>query len=255
MIEINSYADGKLISMETINQWEAKRLVVVMDLIHRLLDIKPPPADKKDTRTREEQIDDLTELKIKHSDKILKKMEFYFCISGIATWIPSFLSFGKRKFSAVDVVISGTDLSIATFKQRMDLLMLDEDLQYVKMRLAACPDHHLLANVDEYTMVVVEATGGSPMPSRFYIRSGDMEGLRSVTEPGFEILMIGAARIQGGRVIGGIRHQIRKEGDSLKLKFLVEFPFLLPDFMIKQHQLHLMCEFNHWVRNVLSMRP
>jgi hypothetical protein len=140
------------------------------------------------------------------------------------------------------------------FLDKLNHIMLNEGEEFSKMRLMACPDHYLIANTGGNTQEVIETTGGSPFPTQFYICYGDATGLLSQMDPAFDVQLFGVARTRGGTVIGGVRHQIRKESDGLRLRLLVEFPALVLNWMIRQHQLHLMCEFNNWVRDVLAMR-
>ncbi|KAF8942679.1 hypothetical protein BGZ46_006707, partial [Entomortierella lignicola] len=167
--------------------------------------------------------------------------------------IVNFLSFGRRKYSVVEIAISGVDIKAAAFLEKLNHIMLNEGLEYSKMRLMACPDHYLIVNTGENTQEVIETTGGSPFPTQFYIRYGDDEGMRSQRDPTYDEQLFGVARTKSGTVIGGVRHQIRNESNGLRLKLLVEFPALIFNWMIRQHQAHLMCEFNNWVEDVLAM--
>ncbi|KAK9703469.1 hypothetical protein K7432_010723 [Basidiobolus ranarum] len=249
-VEINTYADGKLVPYEMIREWEAKRLAHVTSFVHRLLNIKEEYGDQ----TLDEQRNSLAELKIKvGKDKMRKKLGFYLSLSQLVMQIASFLSFGRRKYSVVEIAIGGVDLEPSKFLDKLNHIMLNDDIKYDKMRLMACPDHHLIANTGNNTQEVIETTGGSPFPTQFYICYGETEGLRSEKDPTYDVQLFGVARTKSGAVIGGVRHQIRKESGGLRLKLLVEFPALILNWMIRQHQKHLMCEFNNWVRDVLEM--
>ncbi|KAK3821939.1 MAG: hypothetical protein J3R72DRAFT_27901 [Linnemannia gamsii] len=250
MLEIKTYADGKLVPYETIRQWEAKRLAHVTSFVHRLLSIKPQHG----AQTMDEQRSSLAELTIETGeDKLRKKLSFYLSVSHLMLRIGSFLSFGRRKYSIAEIAISGVDLEPSAFLDKLNHIMRSESVECAKMRLMACPDHHLLANLGENIQEVIETTGGSPLPAQFYIRHGDTEGMRSQKDPAYDVQMVGVARTKSGAVIGGVRHQIRKESDGLRMKLLVEFPATVPNYMIRQHQAHLMCEFSNWARDVIAM--
>ncbi|KAK3804842.1 MAG: hypothetical protein J3Q66DRAFT_361642 [Benniella sp.] len=251
MVQINTYADGILVPDETIRQWEAKRLAHATNFVYRKLSMRQPVG----AQTTDEQKRSLAELKIEMGeDKVRKMLGFYLGLSQLVMKVASFLSFGRRKFSVVEVAVSGVDLDPSVFLDKLNHIMLNEGEEFSKMRLMACPDHYLIANTGENTQEVIETTGGSPLPTQFYICYGDATGLRSQMDPAFDVQLFGVARTRGGTVIGGVRHQIRKESDGLRLRLLVEFPALVLNWMIRQHQLHLMCEFNNWVRDVLAMR-
>lgn len=250
-MQINTYVDGKEVPYETIIQWEAKRLAQVAKFVHRLLGIK----QQHGAQAMGEQRNSLADLKMKMGeDQIRKKLGFYLGLSQVVMKIGSFLSFGRRKYSVVEVAVSGVDLEPSAFLDGLNHIMLDDGAEYNRMRLKACPDHYLVANIGENTQEVIETTGGSPFPTQFYIRYDDTEGLRSQKDPTYDVQLFGVARTKSGTVIGGVRHQIRKESNGLRLKLLVEFPALTPNWMIRQHQAHLMCEFNNWVNDVLAMR-
>ncbi|KAF9539340.1 hypothetical protein EC957_005530 [Mortierella hygrophila] len=203
----------------------------------------------------DEQRKSLAELKIRMGeDQVRKKLGFYLGLSQFVMKIASFLSFGRRKYSVVEVAVSGVDLEPSAFLDELTHIMMSEGTEYSKMRLMACPDHYLVANIGENTQEVIETTGGSPLPTQFFIRYGDAKGLRSQKDPTYDVQLFGVARTKDGTVIGGVRHQIRKESDGLRMKLLVEFPALIPSWMIRQHQAHLMCEFNNWIRDVLAVR-
>ncbi|KAF9122987.1 hypothetical protein BG015_005430, partial [Linnemannia schmuckeri] len=237
MVEINTYADGKVVPYKTISQWEAKRLAHVTNFVHCQLGVKRP----LDVKTIDEQRCGLAEMKIEMGeDKVRKMLGSYLGFTQLVMEIASFLSFGRRKYSIVEVAISGVDLDPSTFLDKLNHIMLDKDVEYSKMRLMACPDHYLIANIGENTQEVIETTGGSPFPTQFYICYGDAEGLRSQKDPTYAVQLFGAARTKRGTVIGGVRHQIKQEIDGLRLKLLVEFPALVPNWMIRQHQAHLM---------------
>ncbi|KAF9173568.1 hypothetical protein BGX21_004003 [Mortierella sp. AD011] len=250
MVEINTYADGKVVPYKTINEWEAKRLTHATNFVRRQLGMKEPLG----VQTMDEQRSRLAEMKIEMGeDKVRKMLGFYLGFSQFMIEIVSFLSFGRRKYSVVEVTVSDVDISPSAFYDKLIHIMMDDSVEYSRMRLMACPDHYLLANAGENTQEVIETTGGSPLPIQFYICNGDSEGLRSQKDSTYDVQFFGVARTKRGTPIGGVRHQIRQEVNGLRLKLLVEFPVLIPNWMIRQHQKHLMCEFGHWIRDVLAI--
>ncbi|KAG0004583.1 hypothetical protein BGZ80_005597, partial [Entomortierella chlamydospora] len=250
MVEINTYADGKVVSYKTISQWEAKRLTHATKFVRRQLGMKEPLS----VQTMDEQRSRLAEMKIEMGeDKVRKMLGFYLGFTQFVMEISSFLSFGRRKYSVVEVAVSGVNIDPSAFLDKLNHIMLNDGVEYSRMRLMACPDHYLIANTGANTQEVIETTGGSPFPTQFNICYGDADGLRSQKDPTYDVQLFGAARTKRGTLIGGVRHQIRQEVDGLRLKLLVEFPALVPNWMIRQHQKHLMCEFNHWVRDVLAI--
>ncbi|CAO3608061.1 unnamed protein product [Cunninghamella blakesleeana] len=243
MVKVNSYANGKLFSKETVTQWELKRL----EQVSKWFEVK---AEENKHILR----NNLTEIKLAIGDNELRnKLKFYLMISSFISSIVSFLSFGKRAFSIVEIVIEDTELKPKEFINKLNLILMDNSIKYNKMKLMACPDHYLILTTGETTQEVIETTGGSPFPSQFFITYGDGEGLQSKKDPDYDEQIFGVARTKGGTVIGGVRHQVKKEANGLRVKLLVEFPSLVRPEMIKEHQMHLMCEFNNWINDILQM--
>lgn len=44
-----------------------------------------------------------------------------------------------------------------------------------------------------------------------------------------------------------MRHQFTRTENGFAARLLVEFPVAAPHLYIKYHQMHLACEFSHWV--------
>ncbi|KAF9969278.1 hypothetical protein BGZ73_008461 [Actinomortierella ambigua] len=223
--------------------------------VSRLLGLKS--INSQQGATLDDQRQRLAEIKCQlGDDKVRQTLGTYLALSQVMTNVVSFLSFGRRKFSIVEIVISGTDMDAATFLTTLESIFFSHTDESKMMRLNACPDHYAMGLTKDNTLEIIETTGGSPLPAQIFFRKGDETGMLSKRDPTYEVQMHGAARSKNGRVIGGIRHQIRKEpnGAGLRVRLLIEFPILMPDYMIRHHQSHLMCEFNHWFRDVLDMR-
>lgn len=239
MIEINTYANNKFIEIEKIRKWEEKRMKNVYDILNLV--------------QNKQNLNNLAELKIAiGEDEIRNKLNFSLNISNFISKIISFLSFGKRKYSIVEIEINNIELQPIEFIHRLNLIMLNNDTKYNKMRLRACPDHYLISNTNENEQEVIETTGGSPFPAQIYITYDDEEGLQSKKDSTYDEQIFGVARSKNGTIIGGVRHQVKKELNGLKIKLLVEFPALILNYMIKEHQIHLMCEFNNWIRDIIN---
>lgn len=241
MVEINTFADNKLIPPEKIKQWETSRLLHVSKFLRGSSD--PTARLKQADFDLEDQKQKLAEFKFAlGEEEIRKRLGFTLRLTSLAMSIISFLSFGKRKYSIVELAIIGVDFSTEEFFRRWNLLMEGKDVKYDEMRIKSCADHYIIKTKDG-VQEVIETTGGSPFPTQFFIRYDDEEGMKSKMDSSYDSQMVGVARTINGTVIGGVRHQLRKESDGLRLKALVEFPVLTADYMIKQHQYHLMCEF------------
>jgi len=128
-------------------------------------------------------------------------------------------------------------------------LMLRDAADNDAVNLAACPDHYLLEPNGD-TLEVIETTGGSPFASQFFLRYGDEAGLIAAADPSFSHQSFGTARLKDGTAIGGVRHQFRDANGEVHARLMVEFPYATPTFMIRQHQIHLACEFLYWFERI-----
>ncbi len=113
--------------------------------------------------------------------------------------------------------------------------------------LHACPDHYVIARDDRGRQLVIETTGGSPLPGAFVVDYDDVSELRTPPDPSFPVQVAGVARLADGLAIGGVRHQFRDEGQGFRARLTVEFPSTLPRRMIAAHCWHLACEFSNWI--------
>ncbi|NKY41892.1 hypothetical protein [Nocardia cerradoensis] len=111
----------------------------------------------------------------------------------------------------------------------------------------ACPDHYLVRGLPDGRQEVVETTGGSPAATRFLIdyTAGDI--LTIPIDPDYPIQIAGAATLDDGLVIGGVRHQFRDRDGALDALLTVQFPATVPTRLIRQHQWHLAAEFSNWI--------
>lgn len=76
-----------------------------------------------------------------------------------------------------------------------------------------------------------------------------MDALNSIRNQEYEYQSAGVARTSDGRAGGGggVRHQFTRTENGFAARLLVEFPVAAPHLYIKYHQMHLACEFSHWV--------
>ena len=113
--------------------------------------------------------------------------------------------------------------------------------------LGACPDHYIITKDKLGRQLVVETTGGSPLPARFTVDYDDVSSLSTQSDPAYPIQVAGVARLSDGLVVGGVRHQFRQEGIGFRALLTVEFPHASPGYMIAQHRWHLATEFSNWI--------
>lgn len=157
----------------------------------------------------------------------------------------------QRKFSVTDIIIPQSERTPIEVMTAINDIMLINTAAHRKINLATNPDHFVLQETAKNVQEVLEITGGSPLPTHFFAHYGDEEGLQSQLSEGFHVQAAGTARLADGTIVGGVRHQIKEEAAGLHFRALVEFPVLVPNTMIRQHQYHLACEFRGWLSAVL----
>ncbi len=185
-------------------------------------------------------------------DVFRKLLKQRYSVGNAASRVAATLSRGKRKFSVTEFIISESELSPEKVMSEIEKVMLENTPEHLYMNLATNPDHFVLISPAENIQEVLEITGGSPLPNRFFAHYGDEEGLKSSLSSGYQVQAPASARLEDGTIIGGVRHQVKKEGNGFRFKALVEFPSFLPNDMIRQHQFHLACEFRQWIGYVLD---
>ncbi|MDB5708943.1 MAG: hypothetical protein JWL96_1013 [Sphingomonas bacterium] len=152
------------------------------------------------------------------------------------------MSGSKRRFSVCEIeVATGSASQFARWFDDRNILN-DE-----RAMIDACPDHYIIARDDLGRQLVVETTGGSPLPGEFTVDYADLSSLHMPADPSYPHQVAGVARLGDGLAIGGVRHQFRQEGDGFRALLTVEFPARVPRKMIAQHRWHLAAEFSNWI--------
>jgi len=238
-VPITFSIDGRQVPESHIDAWEQRRLKAVL----RRLDAPiPTTIDLKALRVA------LAERKRSIGyGQLTKRLRIGLLI---ADWMAKLLNSisGNRRASCV-VTAHVDGLSAEQAARGLESLWLSPSPADDLVNLAACPDHYALVPRDGECLEVIEATGGSPLPTRFFV-DRDESGLTTPRDSSYPQQAAGTARLKDGTVIGGIRHQLRDTASGLEARLCVEFPARMPRYLIRQHQLHLACEFRHWFRHL-----
>lgn len=240
--------DGQVVTKEKIDEWELGRLKKEYKFLKKHgFKFSRKFASYLDNKDIDEARSELGELKANYTPETFRKLLKRKCdIGNFASKIAITLSRG-RKYSITEFVIPDSDRTPQEVMNSIEKIMLENTEEHLYMNLATNPDHFVLISTAKNVQEVVEITGGSPLPNRFFAHYGDETGLTSKLGEGFTVQAAGAAKLEDGTVIGGVRHQIKKEGSGLRFRALVEFLSLLPNYMLKKHQYHLACEFRQWL--------
>lgn len=246
--------NGENISHECINNWEHKRMVASYKQLSKIKDSNFCSEFEKWIEYKEIDLmrDEILNVKMNLGiDTIREKLKMKSKVGNFFSKL-SKVSGKKRKHSITEIIIPKTGLSPQELLDRIIEIMMINNDSHLAINLNTNPDHYVLQSISENIQEVLEITGGSPLPTHFFAHYGDTEGLTSNFDKNFDVQVPGAARLKDNTLIGGVRHQVRKEGEGLRFRALVEFPAILPNFMIEEHQFHLACEFGHWITAVLN---
>ncbi|MDC6266473.1 hypothetical protein [Lysinibacillus fusiformis] len=232
------YIDGKDITKVQLTQWKRERVKKVFKTLgYKSAEINNP----------DRMIDKLTDLKMDYSyQEMYNKLESKLKLSEIMMRMAAALSRNRRKFSWTEIYLDGITAEEAI--KGIENLMLNQSDENNRVNLSACPDHYALRPLGEKELEVIETAGNAPLPSQFFIVFDDETGLQTPRDHSYEYQSVGVARLKDGRVIGGVRHQIKDTKTGIKVKLSVEFPALSPTSLIKSHQMHLACEFSYWLQ-------
>ncbi len=223
---------------DAVLAWEVRRLAVV----RKRLGLAPSNAPRAIQRK------ELLERKVSLGHGGLRKLlgrKLWW--SEKVTRFSAAVSGKSRRFSVCEIeVAQGSAAHFAKWFE--DRNILDDE----RAMIDACPDHYIIARDEQGRQLVVETTGGSPLPGEFTVDYDDISSLQTIADPSYQFQVAGVARLHDGLAIGGVRHQFRQEGNGFRAKLTVEFPGSVPAHMIAEHRWHLAVEFSNWIEAALA---
>lgn len=229
--------DGNYISRSDLDDWMVRRIRYVEGQLG---------FEKMEDGDAEDMLAALTEEKLALSyDDIVGKLSSHLSMAEWMTDRIIDISGGKTKNCITVITVEGVDLD--TFLAEFDRLQSENSPENLAVNLAVAPDHYYLGVTEDGQLEVIETCGNTPVQSRFFITYGDMDALNSIWDQKYEYQSAGVARTSAGRVEGGVRHQFTRTENGFAARLLVEFPVAAPQLYVKYHQMHLACEFSHWV--------
>lgn len=228
--------NGTEFSQIEMDTWKRKRIHKVLRNLKKTLPM---------TETTDVLCDRLTTLKINMSyEEIISSIKSKLVLGEIGMKLATLFFKNKRRNAITTIYTSG--IKAEKFTKIIDSLMIENKQEYRKANLAACPDHYVLKASDGI-LEVIETTGNMPVPTQFFITFGDETGLKEPRNPTYPYQSTGIAKLKDGTIIGGVRHQFRDTEHGLEVRTLVEFPFVCPKTIIKEHQKHLAVEWSNWI--------
>lgn len=225
--------EGREYDRGAVHAWEDRRMAAVRRKLGLGLSAAPRAAQREELIARKQDLghDGLRQILSRGlwwSEKITR--------FGVA------MSGDRRRFSICEIAVAkgSADHFARWFADRN---RLDDE----RAMIAACPDHYIIARDAFGRQLVVETTGGSPLPGEFTVDYDDISSLQTRPDPDYPFQVAGVARLADGLAIGGVRHQFRQEGDGFRARLTVEFPARVTRHMISQHGWHLAVEFGNWI--------
>jgi len=177
-------------------------------------------------------------------DEIICDLKGKLAIGKIGMKLAVLFSFGKRRMAVTHIYATGIHTEV--LGKIIDDLMLNPTEKNRRANLSVCPDHYVL-NPHDDTLEVIETTGNCPVPTQFFITFNDETGLQTPRSEDYPYQSVGIAKLRDGTVIGGVRHQFKNTEDGIEGILTVEFPWLCPASITREHQKHLAAEWSGWI--------
>jgi hypothetical protein len=222
MTHIRATIDGRDLQRDEILRWEERRFASAA----RRIGLDAPTGDLSTRRLA--FADD--KLALGH-DEIRRRLRGSLAASGFVGRATNAIARGHRRTSICDLYVTG-----GTAGEFVDWFTDNTRPDYEYSMIAANPDHFLIATAPDGRQEVIETTGGSPLPARFFIDYDDDTALTSRLAPEYERDASGVAQDERGTEIGGVRHQFRDADGGFHAHLVVEFPSTMLPSMISQHR-------------------
>ena len=232
--------NGKQISLEEVKAWENNRNDVVIKKMVRMFGLPD----------RDYSLEELAALKRNiPEDKMRKALKSGIRLTTLSTRFLLAIGHGTHTSSVTEIDLPG--ISAEQVSKGYFDVMLNNTEENLLLGLRANPDHYLLQGVGDNGQEVIECTGAMPFPSHFIIYYGREDGLTSMQNSSYPYQAAGIACLPDGKIIGGVRHQMKDTNEGTHIRLEVEFPQHMPKKVLAQHQLHLACEFMNWLGEIM----
>ncbi|WP_063002315.1 hypothetical protein [Nocardia mikamii] len=249
-VQIRATVGTQNVTREQVRAWESRRATAVLGkftarLGHLGLNEIMPDRTPHELRTAplDEQRSALITLKTRlgHAG-VYALLRHELAFSERTSRIGVAASRGRTKHCVTRLEVPGYSAErFATWFNDLTTTNAESDM------IAACPDHYLVRGLPDGRQEVLETTGGSPAATRFIIDYTASDTLTIPVDPNYPIQIAGAATLDDGLVIGGVRHQFRDRAGTMDALLTVQFPATVPARFIRQHQWHLAAEFSNWI--------
>lgn len=235
-LDLITTIDGRDVSREQVLAWELRRTKKVLKILGAGASDRDGDVDVLRMR--------LYDLKRSlGATEVQRRVAGKLRLSTMVMTLAARAARGSRVQSSINIrVPSGTAEAFADWFNAQSALTDSEAM------LLACPDHYFIGQDEQGRQKVVETTGGSPLPTEFFIDYTDTTSVVIPAAADYPIQITGVARTEVGLAIGGVRHQFRSlpEG-GFESWNTVEFPKNVGRRIVSGHRWHLACEFGNWI--------
>jgi len=185
-LDLTTEIGGRQASRDAVLAWEMKRLKVVLKFLGA--PVTDAEADVDELRRR------LYELKRIIGPRTLQRRV------AMRTRVGNAVSTAAAKAAKGERVASSITIRVpsGSAEEFADWFNAESALADSDAMLAACPDHYFIGEDSRGRQKVIETTGGSPLPTGFFIDYRDISSLSTPASPEYPIQIAGVARTAGG---------------------------------------------------------
>lgn len=243
------------VSSEKILQWEFKRLVKAHRVLTNVYGIHFQDEVTNWIKTKNIKALDDEIMRVKMSiepDKLREALKSKYDFGNMGALVAGKISGGQRTLCSTEIFVPNSSLTPQQVMNGIKYILLTDNNVNRKMNLAAVPDHFVCRPSEDNIQEVVEIIGNTFVPTHFFIHFDELDGVTSQATIGYSEQLLGTVKLSNGTVIGAVRQQVKSEDGGFRFKAMIEFPKIVPNSIIKDHQMHLACEFGHWISDVLD---
>ncbi|WP_283680145.1 hypothetical protein [Lentilactobacillus sp. Marseille-Q4993] len=237
-------------SVKDLQEWQRREYLKTAKLLNKLVgtDLKltaeMPLVDMKTAVIAE---------KIRVGQDTLKDaLESQTKLANLASKVGVITSLKRNKVAIADIYLDNSPISAKEIISTFNRMMTENSSQNQYYNFKANPNHfYSTGSASDQT--VVEMTGGTRIANQFTLLYGKEKGLKTKRNRSFTYQAVGTGQLDDGFIIGGVRHEMTDESNRFHARLQVEFPAILPNFIIRQHAVHLLVEFSNWLTDIVML--
>ena len=248
MEKLKIIIDKKEIETNKIRNWEISREQKTLKNLKKYLgeqvfhDMLKNGGFSQELSEQKERKEAIAYLKLEMGhEKILDMLSRDIKLSDMFMKFMIKLSGDKRKICSIEILCENDKTNVLSWYVNNKVIN-DE-----KKMISAISDHYLFRLLSPDEQEIIEVAGGSPVASRFIAKMNDTEKLVTKRDSSYEYELTATVYLADKTAVAGIRHQFRHEKEGFRILLQIEFPKMIPNYIIKKHQYHLAVEFSNWI--------